>query len=155
MKTKQHLNSLFAMIIAIIILAGCDNSADNQKEAKEKLQKDQKELSEEKAKADAELKALREKDEWVVLQKEAELQVKTNELAIIELKVKMKKPGKIMDKTYAKRIDELEASNVELRNRIKDYKSEQSDWESFKREWNHDMEKLSQDIKNLTVDNTK
>jgi outer membrane murein-binding lipoprotein Lpp len=155
MKTKQTLNSLMALIISIIILAGCQNSADKEREAKEKLQKEQKELVDAQAKAEAELKESREKDEWVVLQKEAELQVKSNELAIIELKVKLNKPGTIMDKTYAKRIDDLEASNVELRNRIKDYKREQSDWQSFKREWNHDMEKLSQDIKNLTVDNAK
>ena len=53
MKTKQTLNSLMAMIISIIILAGCQNSADKEREAKEKLQKEQKELVDAQAKAEA------------------------------------------------------------------------------------------------------
>jgi hypothetical protein len=35
------------------------------------------------------------------------------------------------------------------------YEKKQSDWESFKREFNHDMDELGQALKDLTVDNKK
>jgi DNA-directed RNA polymerase subunit N (RpoN/RPB10) len=33
------------------------------------------------------------------------------------------------------------------------YEKSQSDWEAFKREFNHDMEELGKALKDLTVDN--
>ncbi|MFN0031003.1 MAG: hypothetical protein ACKVOR_02475 [Flavobacteriales bacterium] len=155
MRKTQIIKSAIAVLLAVVTLAGCQSAADKEKDAQQKVKSAQDDLAVKQAKADAELKEAREKDEWLLLQKDAELQVKTNELAIMELKVKMKKSGKTMDTVYSNRIDGLEASNVELRDRIKNYKREQSDWEAFKREWRNDMDALSKDIRNLMVDNTK
>lgn len=35
------------------------------------------------------------------------------------------------------------------------YEKSQSDWETFKREYNHDMDELGNALKDLTVDNKK
>ncbi|MBK6283604.1 MAG: hypothetical protein IPF54_14015 [Draconibacterium sp.] len=47
----------------------------------------------------------------------------------------------------------LEQKNNILRAKIESYESNQTDWESFKREFNHDMEELGMAFKDLTSDN--
>ena len=41
-----------------------------------------------------------------------------------------------------KRIDTLEKQNNDLKTKIETYDQSQSNWESFKREFNHDMDEL-------------
>lgn len=65
----------------------------------------------------------------------------------------MKKSGKTFDAMYEKNIMALEQKNKDLRTKISNYESNQSDWESFKREFNHDMDEQGQAIKDLTVNN--
>ena len=67
----------------------------------------------------------------------------------------MKKSGKTLDAVYEQRIDTLEKKNRDLKARVDAYDKSQSDWESFKREFNHDMDELGQAFKDLTVDNKK
>ena len=83
------------------------------------------------------------------------LKIKENEVRIAELKVKMKKPGKILDPLYEKKIEMLEQKNIDLKAKMEAYEKNQSDWESFKREFNHDMDELGSALKDLTVDNKK
>jgi len=42
-----------------------------------------------------------------------------------------------------------------MRARLVAYEKSQSNWESFKREFNHDMDEIGQALKDLTVDNKK
>jgi hypothetical protein len=65
----------------------------------------------------------------------------------------MKRPGKTLDVLYEKRINALQQQNNSLNIKIEAYKENQSDWESFKREFNHDLAELGQAIKDLTISN--
>ncbi|MBK7408934.1 MAG: hypothetical protein IPJ40_13250 [Saprospirales bacterium] len=65
----------------------------------------------------------------------------------------MKNSGTILDGLYAQRIETLEQKNRDLRTKMANYEQNQSDWESFKREFNHDMDELGQALKDFTVDN--
>ena len=58
---------------------------------------------------------------------------------------------------YENKINELEKKNNELRKKIiVNYKDQGvSKWESFKKEFNHDMEELKASLKNLFKDNVK
>jgi len=92
-------------------------------------------------------------EEWATFKSESEVKIKENEIRITEITVKMKKPGEIFDELYEKRIADLEQQNKDLRARLIAYEKSQSNWESFKREFNHDMDELGQALKDLTVDN--
>ena len=94
-------------------------------------------------------------EEWKAFKDASETQIKENEMRIAELKEKMKKSGKAIDAMYAKSIETLEQRNMEMRNRIGAYEKSQSDWDTFKREFNHDMEGIGQAFKDLTVNNKK
>jgi len=61
-----------------------------------------------------------------------------------------------MDKAYQKSIDTIEQRNNNLKLKMDSYKNDaNSDWKSFKREFNHDMNELGHSLKDLTVDNKK
>jgi hypothetical protein len=67
----------------------------------------------------------------------------------------MNKPGEILDPLYSKRITTLEQQNKDLRVKLYAYEKSQSNWESFKREFNSDMDAIGEAFKNLTVDNKR
>ncbi|MCB2092314.1 MAG: hypothetical protein KDF58_12760 [Alphaproteobacteria bacterium] len=94
-------------------------------------------------------------EEWEVFKSESEAKIKDIEIRIAELKVQMDKKGTALDEIYAKRIDTLEQKIKDLKKKMENFDNGQSDWESFKREFNHDMDELGQAFKDLTVNNEK
>ena len=93
--------------------------------------------------------------EWQTYKKEANKTIADNEVHIAELKKAIKKPGNTFDAVYAKNIDALEEKNTTLKTKISDYENNQTDWESFKREFDSDMTGLGKAFKDLTVNNKK
>jgi serine phosphatase RsbU (regulator of sigma subunit) len=116
------------------------------KEAKQDLKKVQ-------ADANEEAQKLEKEQEWETFKSDAEITIRNNEIRIGELRVKLRKEGKILDPMYEKKIETLEQQNKDLKKRIEDYEKNQSDWEIFKREFKHDMDELGKALKGLTVDN--
>ena len=94
-------------------------------------------------------------EEWKTFKSESEQRINANEVRIAELKVKMNKPGEILDPLYANKIATLEQQNKDLRAKLYAYEKSQSNWESFKREFNSDMDAIGEAFKNLTVDNKR
>lgn len=143
------------MFIAGTIFTGCQSSDQKVEDAQAKVQDAKQELNAAKNDASAEAQKAANAEAWKTFRSEAEVKIRANELYIAELKEKMKKSGKKLDALYAKSIDELEQKNIDLKNRIEAYDKSQSDWESFKREFSHDMEELGKAMKDLTVNNEK
>jgi len=56
---------------------------------------------------------------------------------------------------YEKRIANLEEKNKNLQLKLDGYETNQSDWESFKSEFKHDMDEFGQAFRDITVDNKK
>ncbi|TDE44422.1 hypothetical protein E0I26_08630 [Flavobacterium rhamnosiphilum] len=135
------------------ILTGCQNSSkkeeaalDNVEDARENLDDAKEELT------DARKAATQE--EWDAFRESTTATIAQNEMRIAEMKASMKKTGKSIDEEYAKKIVDLERKNNEIKAKIQTYKNNaNSDWESFKQEYNRDMDELGQALKNLTVDN--
>ena len=148
------INFLVALLIlAQAIFTGCQSSNDKLEAANKKVEEERKELQEAKQDANAEAVKVANAEEWRVFKTESEVKIKENQERIDELRAKMKKPGQTFDEMYAKKIDNLEQKNKDLRTKIGGYETNQSDWESFKREFNHDMDELGQAIRDLTVNN--
>jgi hypothetical protein len=123
-----------------------DAANENVEDAKEELKEAQQE-------AHTEAVKVANAEEWNAFKTESEVKIKDNQIRIDELKVKMKKPGQTFDAMYAKNIENLEQKNRDLKTRIGAYETNQSDWESFKREFNHDMDEVGQALRDLTVNN--
>lgn len=95
-------------------------------------------------------------EEWMSFKKKTDSAIHSNGIRIDELKLKLKKTGKDIDSSYEKNIDTLKQKNAALKVKLTTYKNDaNADWESFKREFNYDMDKLGEALKGLTVNNKK
>ena len=66
-------------------------------------------------------------EEWKKFNKsDFELKIKANEMRIIELNVKIRKPGELLDPSYAKKIANLEKENWFLTGRLEAYEKHQN-----------------------------
>lgn len=154
-------NSIFAIVaiatlIAGISLADCSSSTEKADDAQSKVQDAKKDLTTAQQEAKmAEEKAAAEA-EWQTFRSETDVSIKNNETLIAELKAKMQKAGKKADAAFGKSIDALEQKNNDLKAKLDGYQDKgKSNWESFKSEFNHDMNELGAALKDLTVDNKK
>jgi len=137
-----------SMLIAGSVFTSCKSPAQKENAAQQDLNEAQNEVN-------AEAQQVATAEEWAAFKIEADAKIQDNEVRIAELKVKLNKPGKILDPIYKKRIETLEEQNRDMKARLDVYEKNNSDWESFKREFNHDMDELGQALKDLTVDNKK
>ena len=149
--------TLFTLVITTFmagtVLTGCQNTSkkeeaaqDNVEDARENLDDAKEELSDARA-------AATEK-EWNDFKESTDSTIKQNEIRIAEMKTNMKKTGKSIDEMYAKQIEALELKNRNIKLKVQEYKNDtNSDWQSFKEEYNRDMDELGAAMKNLTVDN--
>ncbi len=152
---KKIYSLALATIIGGVIVTSCQSSAQKQDAAEAKVQDAKDDLKEARKDANAEAQKAATAEEWKAFRTSSHEKIQANEKQIAELKVKMNKPGKLLDAAYAKKIDSLEEKNQDMKKRMISYEKEQSDWEKFKREFNHDMDELGNALKDLTVDNKK
>ena len=154
-------NSIFTILITLLIggafLSACQSPKVKEDEAVENVQDAKQELKDVKqdAKAQEQLENEVNAEDWKNFKLESEQMIKENDLRIAELKVKMKKSGKLLDPLFDKKIENLEQKNTDLKAKIKAYDKSQTNWEEFKREFKHDMDELGKAMNDLTIDNKK
>lgn len=146
---------LMLAIFAGALFTSCKNNAEKEADAVEEVSdaKDDLNQVQEDAKKDTMKKA--NDAEWQTYKNEANKTIAENETRIKELQIAMKKPGKNFDDNYKKSIDALVEKNISLKTKIGDYENNQTDWDTFKREFDSDMSGLGQAFKDLTVNNKK
>lgn len=152
---KSTYNLAIAMLIAGSVFTSCESQAQKDEKEKNRIETEQKELNERKTEVNAAAQKVADAEEWKQFKAASELKIKENEIRIDELKFKKSKPGKMLDELYQNRIEALVTRNKELKERIYSYEKNQSDWEVFKREFNHDMDELGKALKDFSVDNKK
>jgi len=90
-------------------------------------------------------------EEWVAFKNNSETNIRSNEMRIAELSVQLNKPGTTLDSLHVKRVKLLGQQNKDLQTRLASYNKSHTDWETFKREFNHDMDELAKALKDLTT----
>ncbi|WP_310556688.1 hypothetical protein [Flavobacterium sp.] len=88
-------------------------------------------------------------NQWLAFKTESKAKILDNEKKIAELKVRMNKPGNTFDGLYRTRIEKLEAENNELKSKLKNYNGNETEWETFKSDFNRDMNEIEKNIKDL------
>lgn len=152
---KTVLIFAIATIIGGSFMISCKSSTKEEKESQEKVV----EAKEDVQQAKDSLKVAKKEanaEELKAFKKETDSVINTNKAKIDVLKSKMKKTGESIDATYQKNITDLEQKNKALKIKMETYKNDaNSDWQSFKREFKHDLDEIGQAFKDLTVDNEK
>ena len=138
-----------ATLITGTILSGCNSTplTPEEEAAQVKVDEAKDELKDAQKEATAE--------EWELFKTESEEKIRINELSIAEFKDQMSMSNRKLDAVYLEKIDTLEKQNKSMKDRIFNYEKRKGNWESFKLEFNHDMEELGKALKDITVDNKK
>lgn len=144
---KSILSIAIATLFTGSLITSCNSSSQKVEDAAVKVDVTAEDLN--KAKEEF-------NNEYNKFKVESEQRMLDNEFKIAELKatkIKLKKEAKA---DYDKTIADLEQKNSNMRTKLNDYKEEGKDkWESFKREFNHDMDELGSALKDLANNNVK
>jgi len=147
---KKTIYSLaIAILIAGTVFTGCQTTPSTPEEeaAQANVDSAKQELKEAHKAASAE--------EWEAFKVESAEKIRINELSIADFKDRRSTSESQFDALYGEKIDKLEKQNKDLKARIENYEKRQSNWESFKSEFNHDMDELGKALNDLTVNNKK
>jgi len=137
------------------LVSSCKSNTEEKDAAIENVDDANKDLQEVEANQAADKVTKANDEEWQAYKAESNKTIAENETRISELRKAMKKPGTRFDASYAKSIDVLEEKNSDLKKRIVNYENNQTDWDSFKREFSSDADGLATAFKDLTVNNKK
>jgi len=146
---------ILAMFTIAMLFAGCKPSTKEEQAAQENVEEAKQEVQE--AKEDlAQAKRQANAEEWQSFKNDVQVIIDKNDAKIAALKEDIKKSGKAADAEYNRKVDTLRERNKKLKLKIETYKNDaNSDWDSFKREFNHDMDEIGNALTDLTVDNKK
>lgn len=134
------------------VLTSCESKQDKVQDAKEKVDDAKQDLKDAKQDAANDLNA-----EYPAYKNEMQARIDDNDREIASLQAKLAKSGgtRPLDPARQRKVDDLKQRNADLRARLYGYEKEKSDWETFKREFKHDMDELGTSIKDLGKDNVK
>jgi F0F1-type ATP synthase membrane subunit b/b' len=128
-------------------LTSCNNSAEKVEKAEENVQEANQDL------AKAQNEYMEDMENY---RREMTVKFDENDKNIRDFNDRIVNEKKDAKGEYKKRLTELEEKNNEMRRRMTDYKADGKDnWESFKAEFNRDMEELGQAFKDLGENNAK
>lgn len=142
-KVISNLNSSLAIAVVIVFtfLASCNSPAEKVEEAQEDVVEAEQDLTE----AQNDYSA-----EFANFKKESDEKIAENEKKIAEINENMSKEKKSVQDENKEKIAVLEQRNANLKQRISEYKDDGNEkWQSFKREFNHDMNQLGQSLKDF------
>lgn len=149
MKKIIYTLAFTSFIVAGSIFSSCQTSSSTQEEENAQDRLDS---------AKMELKAAQTAvtdQEWESFKVSTNIKIRDNELRIADFKDKLSISEGKLNAVYIEKIDKLEKQNKNMKARVENYEKRQNNWESFKSEFNHDMDELGNALKDLTVDNKK
>ena len=133
-------------LLAITMLTSCNSPAQKVENAQENVSEAKQDLE----KANAEF--ARDMENY---RRETNEKIDANNKSIAEFNSRIQNKKNAAKADYQNTVTALEQKNTDLKKRMDDYKEDgKENWEKFKIEFNHDMEKLGQAFKDLTVKNT-
>jgi hypothetical protein len=88
--------------------------------------------------------------------KEVDTKITANEQSIKDFKARIAESKEQAKEDYDEEIIKLEEKNTDMKRKLDEYKQKGKDqWDSFKKEFNHDMDELGNALRDLTVNNKK
>ncbi|HKC34893.1 MAG TPA: hypothetical protein VKB95_02490 [Chitinophagaceae bacterium] len=148
MKIKTLISAIAIGFMAAAVSVSCNRSSEERlKDANEKVNEERQDVNE----AINDVQA-----EWEKFKADAKEKIRDNDEKIAKLKDKMQNESEKTREKHREKIAELETKNNELRRKIDEYKYvNDTGWQEFKREFNHDMDELGHAIDDIFNDNVK
>jgi uncharacterized protein (DUF3084 family) len=153
-KIKQsiYVIALASFATVAVFFTSCDNnnnkySSERAEDAAEDLRDAKKDLDE--AQREYTIK-------YNDFKREMDNKITENDKAIAALKADVRERNAEAKANWNTAVNDLERKNQSLKDRINDYKADgNANWDEFKREFNHDMDRLGEALKDMTQNNVK
>jgi F0F1-type ATP synthase membrane subunit b/b' len=144
---KSILTLVIATFVVGAMLTSCSTPAQKVADAQEDVTEAKEDLAE-------------AKDEYLEdvenYRKETSYRIDANNQSIAEFRARIANEKKVAKADYEEKVLKLEQKNTDIKKRLDDYKVEGKDnWQTFKLEFNRDMDELGKALKDLTVKNNK
>ncbi|MES2478540.1 MAG: hypothetical protein V4561_05610 [Bacteroidota bacterium] len=147
---KTILGLSTATFLCFALLTSCSSPSQKEENAKEEVQEKKEELVDAQQEATQAAVVAANAEEWQVFKNATQAKIDENQAVIAELrKRKRKASDEMTEDAYKIKIDEYQMANKQLRQRMDDYERNQSDWATFKGQFNRDLDQLSQSIKDM------
>jgi len=144
----KKFNLILSVVFAVASIIGCQSPEQKEINAQEKLDKAKSDAD--KASQDSAIKAQRDSSNiFFNLRKEWETQINENDKKIAELKADAAKDKKKGTPERFKSLNDLGIKNDDLKDKIRNYKYDDSDWVQFKKDVVTDMNNIVSSIKNF------
>jgi outer membrane murein-binding lipoprotein Lpp len=145
-KKNISLVTLITLVTAVL-LSGCNSPQQKVDEAQENVEEQQHNLDQ--AQVDLET-------ETADFKLESNEKITANEKVIADFKIRLRNIKDDAKGAYKKKVTDLEQKNTSLKRRIEEHEDEGMEkWQSFKTEFNQDMDELGKSLKDFTTNNTK
>ncbi len=152
---KSILTFSIAVLLVGFSATSCKSNTNEEQVAQDKVEEAQIDLDV----AKQDLTAARKNataEEWKAFKDDTNAKIDSNAAKIDELKANMRKTGRDVDNVYQKNVDALEQKNKELKIKMNNYKNDaNSDWESFKKDLNDNLEQVQTSFKDFKEKNKK
>ncbi len=140
-------------IVAAPIINGCQTQSEKVENAQVRVQNADSNLKEVQKDSLTHAQKATSVEEWKIFRNESQAKIRNNEIRIEALKTKINNNGGYANYTDRERIDSLEIKNKELVTRMDNYTNGKSDWETFKLEFDRDLDGLGESLQKFTVKN--
>ncbi len=153
---KKHIAIITAaaLLVSGITYTSCNSPEDKVENAQEKVENAQENVDQ------AQQDLAKANEQYLVeienYRKQTLDRSEANDRAIEEYRTKIDMQKKEARAEYKKKLAELEDRNREMKRKMTDYKDEGKDkWETFKAEFNHDMDELGKSFDDFRTNNVK
>lgn len=147
---KTILGLSTATFLCVALLTGCSSPSQKEENAKEEVQEKKEDLVDAQQEATQASIVAANAEEWQEFKNATQARIDENQAVIAELRKRKRKANDEMtEEAYKIKIDEYQMANKQLRQRMDDYERNQSDWATFKDQYNRDLNQLSQSIKDM------
>ena len=135
------------------IINGCQTQSEKVEDAQNRVENADSNLKEVQKDSLKHAQKATNIEEWKIFRNESQAKIRNNEIRIEALKTKINNNGGSENYSNRERIDSLEKKNKELVTRMDNYDKGKSDWETFKLEFDRDLDGLGESIQKFTIKN--
>ncbi len=142
-------------LIAGITFTSYRSSNKRQEAARTKLLYAKVEMNSAGKDANSAAQQAKNNDEWMAFKSETEHRIRANEIRISEFNINIRKQAEIIYALNKKKVANLEQQIIYLKARLINYEKGPTNWASFKRGFNYELDAIEKALKDLMIDNEK
>ena len=148
---KKIIYSIGFTFFAAVLFTGCQPSNQKADETQADVESVKQELEDVKNDTKQNAADLANATEWKEYKSNSQVTIDNYETRIAQLNEEIKRSGRTIDAVYEERINALEQRNKDLKAKMEAYETNQSDWITFKTEYDNNIDELGKALKDFTI----